>query len=109
MTLESLSKLAAAGLSVLWFGSRAIAQTECSTCVDFGPAPMSTDSRPFVFCTKPGTMMIGDKCVQISSTYDAPGVISFPTPMPTCPQGYALLTYPGTWTPICARDLQAPE
>lgn len=26
-----------------------------------------------------------------------------------CPPGYALLAYPGTWTLVCARDLQAPK
>jgi hypothetical protein len=28
---------------------------------------------------------------------------------PKCDSGYALLAYPGTWTLVCARDLQEPR
>lgn len=66
------------------------------------------DSSPFIFCTKPNTMPVGGKCIDITALPEGGPSISA-APMPTCPQGYALLTYPGTWTPICARDLRAPK
>lgn len=28
---------------------------------------------------------------------------------PHCPPEYALLAYPGTWTLVCARDLEPPR
>jgi hypothetical protein len=28
---------------------------------------------------------------------------------PSCALGYTLLSYPGTWTLVCAKDLEAPK
>jgi hypothetical protein len=107
--IKALFALAAVSLAASWFGGQAGAQTECPPrCVELQPAPMPLiDASPFRFCTKSGTMMIGDKCIDLTLN-DGGGSISA-APMPMCPEGYALLTYPGTWTPICAHDLRAPK
>jgi hypothetical protein len=47
----------------------------------------------------------GDGCVGVGH-----GTIEWSNPVaPICPAGDALLAYPGTWTLVCARDLQIPK
>ena len=83
------------------------------------PAPTGDARNLVTGCTDPTETLVGDKCVKIVyGTCAEPGIDqaaclarNFPgfSPKPPCDPGYALLAYPGTWTLVCARDLQAPK
>lgn len=52
-----------------------------------------------------GSIWLNGRCRQIVSYPGGGSALS----SPKCDPGYALLAYPGTWTLVCARDLQAPK
>jgi hypothetical protein len=77
--------------------------------VIFRPVPMpQVEALPLIICN-PGEIWVGGKCVGVVLATPGPGTGMIGTQSRTCPDGYALLAYPGTWTLVCARDLQAPK
>lgn len=113
-TRTTITILTATVVGMTWFAWNARADNDVHICKGgeiwlYGRCftNVEIDASPLVFCIKPNTMLVGGKCIDI--TMGEGGVTFSAAPMSKCPQDYALLTYPGTWTLICARDLQAPK